>query len=139
MAEKKPAPKKKGRPKKIKLGDKVEDILKATGIKGLVELVNGGKCEKCEKRKERLNRLFETIQYNEVKGKATPEQIASIKAIGLDKNKYSEEEADLLEGIYNQIHHTNVIICRSCGRSAKEWKAVFVRLQKAMENVESTN
>lgn len=121
----------------IKIGDKVENIFKKTGIKGLVELVNGGECKACIKRKERLNRLFETIQYNEVKGKMTPEQKATLQKIGLNRDKYSEEEADLIEGIYNQVHHTNVIICRTCGTSPKEWKAVFVRLQKAMEDENS--
>lgn len=130
--------KRKGRPRQKKgLGDKVEDILKKTGIKGLVELVNGGECQACIKRKERLNRLFETVQYNEVKGMPTPEQVETLKAINLTRDKYSEEEADLLEGIYNQIHHTNVILCRKCAAAPKEWKAVFVRLQKAIENYEA--
>lgn len=119
--------------KSIKLGDQVETILKTTGIKGLVDFVNGGECEGCKRRKERLNRLFTTIQYNEVKGIATPEQKETIKAIGLEKYRYSEEEADLLEGIYNQIHHTNIVLCRTCARSAQEWKAAFVRLEKAIE------
>lgn len=120
--------------KKIKgLGDQVESILQTTGIKGLVELVNGGECQSCIKRKEYLNRLFPYIQYNEFKGKATPEQKATIEAIGLDKYRYTEEEADLLEGIYNQIHHTNIVLCRTCARSAQEWKAAFKRLEKAIE------
>lgn len=119
--------------KPIKLGDKVESILKSTGVKGLVELVNGGECEGCKRRKEKLNRLFQTVKYNEVKGKATPEQKATIEAIGLEKYRYTEEEADLLEGIYNQIHHTNIVLCRTCARSAQEWKAAFKRLEKAIE------
>lgn len=125
--------KKPGRPKKIKLGDKVEKILSDTGVKGLVELINGGQCESCIKRKERLNRLFENVTYNEVKGKATKEQKESLLAIGLDKEKYTEQEADLLEGVYNQIHHTNVILCRNCANAPKEWKAVLTRLKKAIE------
>jgi hypothetical protein len=40
------------------LGDKVEKITKATGIKAFVEFLNGGEpCEGCEKRKEALNKL----------------------------------------------------------------------------------
>lgn len=43
---------------KRKLGDAVESVTKATGIKSLVEFFNDGKpCGGCEKRKERLNRM----------------------------------------------------------------------------------
>lgn len=44
--------------RKKKLGDKVEDLTTATGIKKLLEYLNGGKeCEGCKKRKEYLNSL----------------------------------------------------------------------------------
>jgi hypothetical protein len=40
------------------LGDKIEKVTKATGIKAFVEFLNGGKeCEGCNKRKEWLNSL----------------------------------------------------------------------------------
>lgn len=40
------------------LGDKIEKVTKATGIKAFVEFLNGGKeCEGCKKRKEWLNSL----------------------------------------------------------------------------------
>lgn len=40
------------------LGDKVEAITKATGIKAFVEFLNGGEpCSGCEKRKAALNKL----------------------------------------------------------------------------------
>ena len=123
-----------GRPKKQGLGDRVEEVFKATGIKGLVEFINGGECDGCKKRKERLNKMFPTITYNKVKGQPTKEQIEVLRKIGLDKTKYTEEEADTIEGIYNQINHTNVKLCRQCpGGAVKEWKAMFVRLQKMIE------
>jgi len=39
------------------LGDTVEKITKATGIKSLVDNVTGGGCG-CNKRKEKLNKKF---------------------------------------------------------------------------------
>ena len=120
----------KRKPKKG-LGDKVEDALKSTGVKGLVELINGGECEGCKKRKEKLNKLFSKgITYNKEKGKATPEQKATIKAIGLDKYRYTSDEADMLEAIYNQINHTSIRLCRKCPNAPKEWKAILTRLGK---------
>ena len=38
-----------------RLGDKVEVLTKATGIKAAVELANRGPCTKCEARKVWLN------------------------------------------------------------------------------------
>ena len=125
--------KKRGRPRKkiVKkgLGDQVEDILTKTGVKGLVEFVNGGKCQACEKRKTYLNKLFPEMVYNLEKGKATPEQKEILKKIGLTKDKYEADEADLLEGIYNQVYHTNIRFCRSCSNQ-KQNRAIIVRLRK---------
>ena len=39
------------------LGDKIEKITKATGIKHIVEEVSGGDCG-CKKRKDKLNKIF---------------------------------------------------------------------------------
>ena len=39
------------------LGDTIEKITKATGIKHIVEQVSGGDCG-CGKRKEKLNKIF---------------------------------------------------------------------------------
>lgn len=61
---------------KIKLGDAVEKITKATGIKKAVEIFMDGKDCGCEKRKEYLNKLlpirfkancFTEKQYNDWK------------------------------------------------------------------------
>lgn len=40
------------------LGDTIEKITQATGIKKIVETVSGGKDCGCGKRKEALNRMF---------------------------------------------------------------------------------
>ena len=48
-----------GRPKKQKgLGDTVETVLEATGIKKLVEIFVDGKDCGCEERKQKLNEMF---------------------------------------------------------------------------------
>lgn len=55
---------KKGRPKKG-LGDVVEDITKATGIKKLVHFIAGEDCG-CDERKAKLNTIptFFNVKYN---------------------------------------------------------------------------
>lgn len=114
------------------LGDKVEELFTKTGIKSVVEFINNGECEGCKRRKQMLNKLFPEVVYNETKGKLTEQQKATLEHIGLDKDRYSSDEASILEGIYNQTNHTNIRICRQCQSSAKEWKAVVTRLQKMM-------
>lgn len=46
------------------LGDTIETITKATGIKAVVEGITGGDCG-CDKRKEKLNKLFPYKKNNE--------------------------------------------------------------------------
>lgn len=125
--------KKRGRPKKkvVKkgLGDQIENVLAKTGVKGLVEFVNGGKCSACEKRKVFLNKLFPEIVYNLEKGKATPEQKEVLKKIGLNKDSYNSEEAQILEAIYNQAYHTNVRFCRTCSNKSQN-RTMIIRLKK---------
>jgi len=111
------------------LGDQIEELTKKTGIKAVVELINGGKCQACEKRKIYLNKLFPEMVYNLEKGKPTREQKEILKKIGLNKDKYEADEADILEGIYNQVYHTNIRFCRTCSNPANN-KAIIVRLRK---------
>lgn len=40
------------------LGDTVEKIIKATGLKKVVTIINKGNCAPCEKRREMLNQRF---------------------------------------------------------------------------------
>lgn len=121
--------KKKGRKA---LGDQIEELTKVTGIKAVVEWVNNGECEGCKRRKQFLNKLYPEIIYNEEKGKLTIKQKATLKHIGLDKERYSADEASILEGVYNQVHHTNVRICRTCNSTAKQWRTIVSRLQNLM-------
>ena len=44
--------------KSIGLGDTIEKITRATGIKSIVKKVTGQDCEPCKKRKEKLNKIF---------------------------------------------------------------------------------
>lgn len=112
------------------LGDQIEELTKATGIKGVVEWISNGECEGCKRRKAFLNKLYPEIIYNETKGEITKKQKATLEHIGLDKDVYTADEASILEGIYNQINHTNVRICRNCQTSAKEWRTIVMRLKQ---------
>lgn len=112
------------------LGDQIEELTKATGIKAVIDWVNNGECEGCKRRKQFLNKLYPEIIYNETKGKLTTKQKATLKHIGLDKEQYTADEASILEGIYNQVNHTNIRICRNCNSTAKQWRTIVSRLQK---------
>ena len=66
------------------LGDTVEKVTKATGIKWLV-----GECEECDKRKARLNELF---RYKPTKGCINEEEFNFLKSIqGKDQLRVVEQ------------------------------------------------
>jgi hypothetical protein len=111
------------------LGDTIEKITKATGIKKVVEWAAGEDCG-CDERKERLNRLF---RYN--------------KPLCLEEDEYNylsnfykthrgvikpQTQADLLK-IYNRIFRTNKekSTCGSCVKS------MIGELQKVFKTYET--
>jgi hypothetical protein len=113
---KKKATKSTRKPKSKGLGDTIEKITKATGIKAAVDAfadATGVDCG-CDKRKETLNKLF---RYN------TPECLEKEEydflEVVLPKNLILAEEQVVINKIFNRIFHKNVQVtsCSSCLQS----------------------
>lgn len=108
------------------LGDAVEAVTKATGIKAFIEYLNGGKpCEGCEKRKAWLNKVGkrrpETMTLDEFKF------IESVK----DKNRLDASEQIKLYKIHARIYRTPYQVPGNCGSCTKTKRDQLVELYKA--------
>ena len=102
------------------LGDTVEKITKATGIKKAVDTVFQ-KLEKscgCEERKEKLNQVF---RYKKPEC-LTEQEFDLIKmAVDTKKNKFTPDEQETYKTIYERIFKTKVE-CTPCGFAKVVWK-----------------
>jgi hypothetical protein len=109
-----------GRPKKNSgLGDTIESITTATGIKAAVDWFSeqtGIDCG-CEARKEKLNQLFR-YRKPECLSKEEYEFIGTMKG----RNVVSAAQQTELNKIYNRVFHDNVqpTNCGSCMRGRLE-------------------
>jgi len=103
------------------LGDVVEKITTATGIKKAVEFIfrDGRDCG-CDRRKEKLNKLFprkkpECFTEREYK-------LMKI-AIETNKNKFTPDELKVYVDIYNRIFNTKVE-CVPCSFKSTVWDSL---------------
>jgi len=87
------------------LGDTVEKITKATGIKWLV-----GECEDCDKRKELLNKL---LRYKPVKGCINEDEYNNLKNI-IKKERLTLSEQIYVGAITNKVWGYTVQFSASC-------------------------
>ena len=91
------------------LGDTVEKITKATGIKKAVKFLAGEDCG-CDERKEKLNQVF---RYKKPEC-LTEEEFDLIKmAVDTKKNKFTPDEQNAFVSIYERIFKTKVE-CTPC-------------------------
>lgn len=104
------------------LGDKIEAVTKATGIKKVVDTVFDalGKDCGCEARKKKLNELF--------KGRKpecfTEAEFDLMKmAIDTKKNKFNAEEVRTYAKIYERIFRTKVE-CTQCSFRNTVWNSL---------------
>jgi len=97
------------------LGDTIEKVTKATGVKKLVEWVAGEDCG-CDERKERLNRLF---RYNKPLCLEEDEYNYLTKFFSEHKGVIKPATQGELLKIYNRIFRTNKQKsgCGSCVKS----------------------
>ena len=94
------------------LGDTVEKITKATGIKKAVDTVFQ-KLEKscgCEERKEKLNEIF---RYKKPECLTESEFDLIKMAVDTNKNKFTPDEQNTFVAIYERIFKTKVE-CTPC-------------------------
>ena len=118
------------------LGDTVEKITKATGIKKVVELFTNGKDCGCDERKEKLNALFpyhiqpdcmseeEHKLWGETKAKMQPDTI-------------SNEEREVIAKIHARLFSHKVKKPCSCNKSI--WKQWLNDLDKVFETYAQDN
>jgi len=100
------------------LGDQVEKITKATGIKKAVEFFADGRDCGCDARKEKLNELFPSK-----KPECFTEEEFSLMQMAIDtkKVKFSGEETKTFTAIYNRVFHQRVE-CIPCSFKNTVWK-----------------
>ena len=106
------------------LGDSIEKITEATGIKKAVEFVAGEDCG-CDERKERLNSIF---SYRKPECFTEQEYNYMADFIASDPTQISSTQQRELLAIYNRVFKVNKRFsnCSSCVRSMyRELKSYF--------------
>lgn len=105
-----------------KIGDKIEAVTKATGIKKVVDTVFDalGKDCGCEARKEKLNELFRGR-----KPECFTESEFDLMKMAIDtrKNSFTGEEQKVYIAIYERIFRQKVG-CASCSFKNTVWDAL---------------
>lgn len=102
------------------LGDSIEKITKATGIKKIVDLIFDGDCG-CEERKDKLNKIFPYTNVNCL----TEEEYTFVSGFNFDTNVLSTENQIELLKVYNRVfnQHNKMTSCVSC------WKEIIRKLK----------
>ena len=97
------------------LGDTIEKVTKATGIKKLVKFIAGEDCG-CDKRKEKLNKLFSYAPS--IKCLEEDEYHTLSSWFAIERNTVSPTEQADLRKIYNRIFskNTSPSSCSTCVR-----------------------
>lgn len=115
------------------LGDTVEKITKATGIKKVVETIFGDDCG-CDERREKLNKTFtyarqaqrclDEQQYNQYKSYRKTRTL----------NVWNESEIHFIIKLYAHVfalQYNENDLCRSCSGSGK----ILFRISKELDAV----
>ena len=104
------------------LGDAVEKVTKATGIKKVVEAITDN-CG-CEERKERWNKMFSFKMKNPL----TEEEYTLIKnAVDTRKNRFTPDEQDEFKVIFERVFEQKVN-CTPCSFKS----TIYDKLTKAI-------
>ena len=91
------------------LGDTVEKITKATGIKKAVKFLAGEDCG-CDERQEKLNQVF---RYKKPECLTESEFDLIKMAVDTKKNRFTPDEQNVFVAIYERIFKTKVE-CTPC-------------------------
>lgn len=103
------------------LGDTVEKITKATGIKKAVEMFADGKDCGCDERKEKLNKMFRYSKPNCL----NEDEFELIRiAVETRKNKFTSADQETYKAIYERVFDKKVE-CTSCSFRNEIWKDLF--------------
>ena len=124
--------KKRGRkPKSKGLGDTVEKITEATGIKTLVKWAVGEDCG-CDERKEKLNKLF-PYQGLQCLVESEYEYLKDFQP--WKKNQLEPEDQARLLNVYNRVFSKRKKITQ-CGKC---WKNILSDLKQVFDTYEKDN
>jgi hypothetical protein len=121
----------------IGLGDTIEKVLKATGVKKLVDIFTDGKDCGCTERKDKLNLLF---PYKRQPVRCLTESLYfEYKYYRTHRtlNVWNEKDIQLLINTYAHIfaiQYHNKDLCRSCAGSGK----ILFRMSKELDIVFET-
>ena len=113
------------------LGDTIEQITEATGIKKLVEFIAGEDCG-CSERKAKLNAMF---PYNKPECLTEDEYNYLNESQVLYKNTIKPSEQDAILKIYNRVMHQRQepTSCAGCLRD------IIQKMQKIFNEYADTN
>lgn len=113
------------------LGDTIEQITEATGIKKLVKFIAGDDCG-CEERKAKLNAMF---PYNKPECLTESEYNYLNETKVLYKNTIKPSEQDEILKIYNRVFHVRQepTSCSSCLRE------VIQKMQRVLNEYKEEN
>jgi len=99
------------------LGDTVEKITEATGIKKAVKFIAGEDCG-CDERKQKLNEIF---RYKKPECLTEAEFDLIQMAVETKKNRFTPEEQETYKNIYERIFKVKVD-CTPCSFAKVVWK-----------------
>jgi len=99
------------------LGDTVEKITEATGIKKAVKFIAGEDCG-CDERKQKLNQMF---RYKKPECLTEAEFDLIKMAVDTKKNKFTPDEQETYKKIYERVFKTQVS-CTPCSFASVVWK-----------------
>lgn len=113
------------------LGDTIEKITKATGIKKAVELFANGKDCGCDKRKEYLNKI---LPYTTPECATEQEYIFLKKWYSRTRTQVRPREQRMLIDIYNRVFHQkqDMTNCTPCvNRVINDLRNYFIAYEKS--------
>lgn len=122
--------KKRGRPKKNKpkgLGDTIEQITEATGIKKVVKAIAGEDCG-CDARKEKLNKLFPYSRQPEC---LEQEEIDYLSGGVLKKKTLTHEDRVNIAEIHSRVFNHKYDVPCTC--SPKIWMQWIRELNELLD------
>jgi hypothetical protein len=122
--------KKRGRPKKNKpkgLGDTIEQITEATGIKKVVKAIAGEDCG-CDERRDKLNKIFPYSRQPEC---LDPEEIEYLDSGILRKKSLKHQDRERIATIHARVFNHKFDVPCTC--SPKIWMQWIRELQELLD------
>jgi hypothetical protein len=127
--------------KNKRLGDKVESVLKATGIKKAVSLIFGDDCG-CDDRRKKWNmsNLGSVKQVNCMSEKNFKDYTVYIN--NRKENRWEAHQVDMLFKMYKDIFgkvYNRRRLCSNCGATGKLLKSITEKLDSVYNQINDTN